>query len=106
MMNFPFRKCELPPVSLVSARAAVTMSQPAANSQNVIPNETEVALLDCKEAFEGMSDEEKLYAHHLAQACFKGGLIVLFQVRFITQILTLSEPSSPFICSSKVNDFC
>ena len=50
------------------------------DSQYVIPNETEVALLDCKEAFEGLSPQERLYAHHLAQAGFKGGLICLFQV--------------------------
>lgn len=49
-------------------------------SQYVIQNTTEVALLDCKEAFEGLSAKERLYAHHLAQASFKGGLIVLFQV--------------------------
>ncbi|BFZ07144.1 hypothetical protein BsWGS_10183 [Bradybaena similaris] len=48
-------------------------------SQYVIQNTTEVALLDCKEAFEGLSAKERLYAHHLAQASFKGGLIVLFQ---------------------------
>uniref|UniRef100_A0A2C9KUM4 dipeptidyl-peptidase III n=1 Tax=Biomphalaria glabrata TaxID=6526 RepID=A0A2C9KUM4_BIOGL len=48
-------------------------------SQYIIPNSTEVALLDCQKAFEGLSNEERLYAHHLAQASFKGGLIVLFQ---------------------------
>ncbi|XP_059174318.1 dipeptidyl peptidase 3-like isoform X2 [Physella acuta] len=49
------------------------------NSQYVIPKSTEVVLLDCKEAFDGLTPEEKLYAHYLAQASFKGGLIVLFQ---------------------------
>ncbi|GFO14314.1 dipeptidyl peptidase 3 [Plakobranchus ocellatus] len=49
------------------------------SSLYIIPNSTEVAVLDCKEAFDGLTAKEKLYAHHLAQASFKGGLIVLFQ---------------------------
>lgn len=48
-------------------------------SQYIIPSNTDVALLDCQEAFNGLSEKEKFYAHHLAQAGFKGGLIVLFQ---------------------------
>ena len=61
----------------VQKEAMATQEQ---NSQYIIPNETEVALLDCKEAFEGLSPQEKLYSHHLAQASFKGGLVCLFQV--------------------------
>ena len=49
-------------------------------SQYIIPNNTDVAILDCQEAFGILTEKEKLYAHHLAQASFKGGLIVLFQV--------------------------
>ncbi|KAK3745455.1 hypothetical protein RRG08_046114 [Elysia crispata] len=49
------------------------------SSQYIITNNTDVALLDCREAFAGLTEKEKLYAHHLAQASFKGGLIVLFQ---------------------------
>uniref|UniRef100_A0A0B6YUJ3 Dipeptidyl peptidase 3 n=1 Tax=Arion vulgaris TaxID=1028688 RepID=A0A0B6YUJ3_9EUPU len=48
-------------------------------SQYVIQNSTDVVLLDCETAFKGLSATERLYAHHLAQASFKGGLIVLFQ---------------------------
>ncbi|GFR99722.1 dipeptidyl peptidase 3 [Elysia marginata] len=48
-------------------------------SQYIVPINTDVALLDCQEAFNGLTEKEKLYAHHLAQAGFKGGLIVLFQ---------------------------
>lgn len=55
------------------------MTTPSQSSPYVIPNETEVALLDCKDAFAGLSEQEKLYSHHLAQASFKGGLICLFQ---------------------------
>ncbi|CAG5115870.1 unnamed protein product, partial [Candidula unifasciata] len=50
-----------------------------AQSPYIIQNSTDVVLLDCKEAFEGLSAKERHYAHHLAQASFKGGLIVLFQ---------------------------
>ena len=49
-------------------------------SQFVFPNDTPVAILDCTEAFAGLTDQEKLYAHYLAQASFAGGLIVLVQV--------------------------
>ena len=49
-------------------------------SQYVMPNDTPVAVLDCTEAFAGLTDREKLYAHYLAQASFAGGLIVLVQV--------------------------
>ncbi|KAL8603617.1 hypothetical protein ACOMHN_005559 [Nucella lapillus] len=48
-------------------------------SQYVFPNDTPVAMLDCVEAFNGLMDREKLYAHYLGQAAFAGGLIVLFQ---------------------------
>lgn len=44
-----------------------------------LPNDTPVAVLDCQEAFVGLTETEKLYAHYLAQASFAGGLIVLVQ---------------------------
>ncbi|XP_070578955.1 dipeptidyl peptidase 3-like [Ptychodera flava] len=50
-----------------------------ADSQFVIPNGVPVANLDCKVAFEGLTEKEKLYAHFLAQGSWEGGLIVLFQ---------------------------
>ena len=53
-------------------------------SQYTLPNETPVAVLDCQEAFNGLTDQEKLYAHYLAQASFAGGLIVLVQVRILS----------------------
>jgi hypothetical protein len=49
-------------------------------SQYTLPNDTPVVVLDCQEAFDGLTDQEKLYAHYLAQASFAGGLIVLVQV--------------------------
>lgn len=49
-------------------------------TQHVIPNSADFCLLDCKEAFDGLTDTEKKYAHYLARASWYGGLIVLYQV--------------------------
>ena len=38
-----------------------------------------VVALDAKTAFQGLTEREKLYAHHLSRASFYGGLIVLIQ---------------------------
>lgn len=59
-------------------------------SQYVFPNDTPVAVLDCTEAFNGLSDKEKLYSHYLAQASFAGGLIVLVQVGLEMAIIVLA----------------
>ena len=45
----------------------------------VIPLDTPVNKLDCTEAFNGLTDKEKLYAHHFGRACWEGGLICLLQ---------------------------
>ena len=49
-------------------------------SQYTLPNSTDVCLLDCKTAFKNLTDQEKRYAHHVSQASWYGGLIVLVQV--------------------------
>lgn len=51
------------------------------DSDYVLPNNQPVVLLDCNVAFNALTKEEKLYAHHLSRACWNGGLIVLIQVR-------------------------
>ncbi|XP_064621845.1 dipeptidyl peptidase 3-like isoform X2 [Lineus longissimus] len=48
-------------------------------SQFILPNDTGVVLLDCKTAFEGLTQKERHYAYHLSQASWYGGLIVLIQ---------------------------
>ncbi|KAK8762893.1 hypothetical protein V5799_034501 [Amblyomma americanum] len=48
-------------------------------SDEVYSNETPFLNLDCRVAFEGLSEKEKKYAHYLSQASWFGGLIVLFQ---------------------------
>ncbi|XP_053404717.1 dipeptidyl peptidase 3-like isoform X2 [Mercenaria mercenaria] len=48
-------------------------------SQYTLPNSTDVCLLDCITAFKNLNDREKKYAHHISQASWYGGLIVLVQ---------------------------
>lgn len=44
-----------------------------------VPVVTPVSVLDCTAAFKGLTDKEKLYAHHLCRASWAGSLICLFQ---------------------------
>uniref|UniRef100_A0A8C6VR75 Dipeptidyl peptidase 3 n=1 Tax=Naja naja TaxID=35670 RepID=A0A8C6VR75_NAJNA len=57
------------------------------DSHYVLPNDIGIATLDCAEAFELLSPEEKHYAHYLSRACWYGGLVVLLQ----------TSPESPTI---------
>ncbi|ESO85412.1 hypothetical protein LOTGIDRAFT_177525 [Lottia gigantea] len=63
-------------------------------SQYTLPNDTGVCLLECTNAFNALTDREKLYSHYISQASFAGGLIVLIQ----------TSPESPgiFVLLQKV----
>lgn len=48
-------------------------------SRFTLPNDTGICLLECRQAFEALSVQEKKYAHFIAQASWHGSLICLFQ---------------------------
>mmetsp|Transcript_30562 Transcript_30562/g.99812 ORF Transcript_30562/g.99812 Transcript_30562/m.99812 type:complete len:721 (-) Transcript_30562:166-2328(-) len=57
------------------------MSSPASTRSRYVAHAgIPVAKLDCRTAFDALTPEEKLYAHHLSRASFEGSLAVLFQV--------------------------
>ncbi|CAJ0572893.1 unnamed protein product, partial [Mesorhabditis spiculigera] len=58
----------------------IRMSPQIDRSLHVLPNDTPVVLLDCRDSFASLSDQEKLYAHHIARASFEGSLAVYLQV--------------------------
>lgn len=56
-------------------------------SQHVIENNTPVVELDCRDAFQHLTQREKRYAHHMSKAAWIGSLITLYQ----------TSPESPAI---------
>ncbi|XP_068682622.1 dipeptidyl peptidase 3-like isoform X1 [Montipora foliosa] len=56
-------------------------------SQYIISPDIDINPLDCKTAFSGLTEKEKLYAHYLCRAAWEGSLICLLQ----------TSPESPAI---------
>lgn len=73
------RRLNLNKIQQISLRF-VTMRKELDRGYFVLPNETPFVKLECKQAFEGLSEKEKLYAHHISKASWNGSLIVFLQV--------------------------
>lgn len=61
--------------------SAESTNNEALLKQHVIPNDATVCFLDCKKAFDALTNNEKHYAHYLSRAGWYGSLICLIQVR-------------------------
>ena len=58
---------------------AVVSPVMADNSYFTVPLDTPVSKLDAKQAFEGLSEQERLYAHYLCRASWEAAPICLLQ---------------------------
>lgn len=63
------------------------MTTMSANSKYYLSNDQPFSRLECQTAFEGLSEKEQKYAHHLSRASWLGSLTVLLQ----------TSPESPLI---------
>lgn len=61
-----------------------------------VPDSIPVCCLDVREAFNGLTPKERLYAHNIAMASWAGGLIALIQ----------ASPESPTIFAGLTELFC
>lgn len=79
--------------------------------QYILPTSSPVAELDASSAFEGLSKQERLYAHYLSRASWYGGLICFLQVSALCKLilLTLTNVSGVsgrcFIVFTRVESF-
>ncbi|KAJ8926984.1 hypothetical protein NQ314_020545 [Rhamnusium bicolor] len=57
----------------------MTMDSEVDKNQYVLPNDQPVVTLEVSSAFNGLTSKERIYAHHISQASWNGGLITLLQ---------------------------
>ena len=69
----------LPPAQSLTITTRLTMS--TVKAQFVFPDDLQLVKLDASTAFQQLSISEQLYSHHLSQASWWGGLIVLLQAQ-------------------------
>ncbi|XP_026729416.1 dipeptidyl peptidase 3 isoform X1 [Trichoplusia ni] len=75
------------PKATQSTKVVMAMAEDKSNF--LLPNNQKFVELDSSQAFNKLTDKEKLYAHYLSKAAWNGGLIVLMQ----------TSPESPKIFS-------
>lgn len=56
------------------------MAEAVDKSQYVLPLDQPFVELAIEGAFNGLSEQEKLYAHHISKASWAGGLVTFLQV--------------------------
>ncbi|CAG2166263.1 unnamed protein product [Oppiella nova] len=72
----------------IITQQGITQSKPIAmSSPHIYTNDSLVVQLDAEKLFNGLTDEESLYAHYMSKASWFGSLINLFQ----------TSPESPLI---------
>lgn len=78
------------------------MSGEVDKSQHILPLDQPVSHLEVKTAFTGLTQKERLYAHHLSKAAWTGGLITLLQTSpesgpvfvLLHRLFSTQEPSA------------
>ena len=77
-------------------KMAVELTKPRyADPAFSFPPDTPVIPLDAREAFQKLTDKERLYSHYMSRASYYGGLVVLIQ----------TSPESPQVKLLRVHLF-
>ncbi|KAJ8732606.1 hypothetical protein PYW07_015205 [Mythimna separata] len=77
--SFICKQCRLGTSTFPPQTTKLVKAMAEDRSQFLLPNNQKFVELDSSQAFDKLTDKEKLYAHYLSQAAWNGGLIVLMQ---------------------------